>query len=441
MPYIFFFVGHFNDVDHLMPVAYKFCQSNRGRPIVLVTNPLYDIKGDYRFRFLKKKYGVPVVSVLQFHPANPLLKLVAKMLGLPLGGGFLHRWRMFALLAFRKLFYGKGWASRILDQYQPAALVFEWSNPTVGVRGDFIRSGHQRRIPAVSLPHGMFIYTNLLVNRGEQQQGEPPRREYNNLFDRLGFENHLHITRSIAAGIQSDKITNLGSARYSEEWQRVNLEIQPERFNPSKGFDCTYHVVFMLPQWSYNADLDATIQTLQRLSEEPWLHLVLKPHTREVETVPSYLRELNRLPNVEVAGSVGSVALIQWAEAVIVYGSGIALEALLQGKPLIDPRYLHDNTTIFEETGAEWTVYGQSELVDAVKWLSQGQPLPYGGEQISNIMSQLVLGSPPEQDVLGRYVDFILGDWRGQPAYEDSFVSPEEHPDATAISNGIPPAC
>ena len=114
------------------------------------------------------------------------------------------------------------------------------------------------------------------------------------------------------------------------------------------------------------------------------------------------------------------MALIRWADAVIVLGSSIALEALLQGKPHLDPEYLHDNTTVFEEAGAEWTVHNHQGLVDALKRLSEGQPSPYGEEQVSKVVTQLVLGGSVERDVLGRYVGFILDGWRKHPTYEDS---------------------
>ena len=284
-PHVLFFVGHFNDIDHLMPVAYKLCQSNGGRPVVLMTDPLYNIAGDYRLRFLQERYGVPVMSAFRFHPVIPLLGWLVHLLTLPLGRGYIYRPRPFPFRAFLKVFYGKRWARRVLDRYQPAALVFEWAQPASGVPGVFVAAGHDRGTPSISLPHGMFIYTNELVTQEEQQRGRVTR-EYVNLFDRAVYQSYIHANRAAEEGVRPDKIAVLGSARYCEEWQRINLEIQPERFAPQKGRECIYRAVFMLPQWNYNADFQATLETLRRLSAEPWLHLVLKPHTREMGGTP-----------------------------------------------------------------------------------------------------------------------------------------------------------
>lgn len=418
LPHVFFFVGHFNDVDHLAPVAYKFCQSERGRPVVVVTDPLYDIRGDYRLRFLKERYGVPVLSTLHFHPVSPLLGWLANLLRLPMGKGFLHRRRVYSLMVLRKLFYDKKWVNRIMDRYHPQALVFEWTDPTNGVTGAFVSAGKERGIPSFSLPHGVLIWTNSLVNRQEQLRGRTDR-DYHNLFDRAVYENNLHANRAVEEGVLPDRVVVLGSARYCEEWQQTNLGIQPVLFSPRKGQESAYKVVFMLPQWHYNADFEATMQALRRLGEEPWLHLVVKAHTRETSAHPSFLREVEVLPNVEVAGEVGSVALIRWADAVISISSDIALEVLRQGKVNLDPRYLHENTTVLQEIGAEWGVFDDQELVTALTKLSQGQPPPYGEEQISKVIAKLVSQDPAKPDVLAGYVDFIQGGWREYPTYED----------------------
>jgi hypothetical protein len=196
------------------------------------------------------------------------------------------------------------------------------------------------------------------------------------------------------------------------------LDIQPKRFKPQKGDGCTFKVVFMLPQWNLNVDSAATMRALWRMAGEPWLHLVLKPHTQEADMPSSYLDELEALPNVEVAGGMGSVALIEGTDAMMGMGTDVAIEALRQGKYHLDPTYLYDNTTLLQELGAGWMVHSDDELIDALKRLASGERPPYGNEQVSKAIKQLVVESSPEDDVLGRHVDFILGGWKDYPTYE-----------------------
>ena len=167
--------------------------------------------------------------------------------------------------------------------------------------------------------------------------------------------------------------------------------------------------------------MDGFFRTLRRLSAEPWLHLVLKPHPRLSDNPLPFHWDLSDLPNVEIAKDTGSVTLVAWADAVIVLGSSIAMDVLSQNKPHLNPAYLHDNRTVFQEAGAEWTVHDEDELVCALKRLSQGEETPYGQEQVSIVMDQLVLADTPGRDVLAGYVDFIIGGWREHPGY----VSPK----------------
>jgi hypothetical protein len=265
----------------------------------------------------------------------------------------------------------------------------------------------------------VYVFTNELINEVEQVEGRVTR-EYQNLYDGAAYENRLHGDRAFEEGVRAGKIAVLGSARYCREWQRLNLEIQPRRFAPKKGQGCTFRAVFMVPKWNLNVDSGAVMRTLWRLAAESWLHLVLKPHTRENTNRPSFLRELEKLPNVELAGQYSSVALIEGTEATISLQSDIAIEALLQGKHHLDPTYLYENTTLFQELGTEWRVNDDDELVDALRRLSRGDPPPYGEEEVSKAIERLVVESSTETGVLDRYVDFILGGWRDHPPYQPS---------------------
>jgi hypothetical protein len=418
LPCVFLFVGHFNDIDHLSPVAYKLWETGRARPIVLVTDPGYDIDGDYRLQFLKDHCGARVRHALWFEPPNVLIAWLTSLAAMLLRGGPVRGPALIAFRAMRKLFYGRRWAGKLLVKYRPAALVFEWAHPASGMPGAFVFAGKARGIPSLSLPHGMFIFTNDRVTREEQRRG-PVSRDYVNLFDRAVYQSRLHADRSLQDGVRPEKIAVLGSARYCDEWQRLNLEIQPVAFTPEKGQGCTHRAVFMLPQWNYNADKDAAVRALRRLGAESWLHLAVKPHTRELAAKPQYLQDLDALPNVEIVGDVPSTALVQWADSVIVSGSSIALEVLLQGKVHINPVFIDENSTVFEEEGAEWTVRNDDELVDALRRLANGEKQPYGEAQVASVVRRLVLGDSDNRDVLNRYVEFVLGGWRTEPAPDE----------------------
>jgi hypothetical protein len=142
--HVLFFAGHFNDIDHLSPVAYKLAESGLARPIMLITDPLYDIANDYRLRYLRERHGIPVTYVHNFHAPFVVPGLVLRLLRLP-GARKLLGWNQrFVLRAIRKAFYGREWARHILKRYDPAALVFEWAYPAGGIEGAFVSEGLPR---------------------------------------------------------------------------------------------------------------------------------------------------------------------------------------------------------------------------------------------------------------------------------------------------------
>ena len=118
-------MGHFNDIDHLAPIAYKMSQSGRARPLLLITDPFMSFKHDYRLQFLKQKYEIPMYSALKFHPSNFLLGWLVAVLASSWRVRPLERWRRLGLRAIRRFFFGEAWAEKILDKYNPAALAME----------------------------------------------------------------------------------------------------------------------------------------------------------------------------------------------------------------------------------------------------------------------------------------------------------------------------
>jgi hypothetical protein len=93
----------------------------------------------------------------------------------------------------------------------------------------------------------------------------------------------------------------------------------------------------------------------------------------------------------------------------LVIGSSILIETLVQRKPVLYLKYLHENTTEYEELGACWTIYDEAELKDALLSLQVNKAkVPYTEENINRFLSEIIYGGRGERDVLGDYEDFIV---------------------------------
>ena len=109
-----------------------------------------------------------------------------------------------------------------------------------------------------------------------------------------------------------------------------------------------------------------------------------------------------------VAG-ISSVELCEWADVVIVIGSSILIEPLKQGKPVLYLKYLHENTTQYEELGACWIIHDETELNNDLQSLRNDKmKVPYTEENVTIFLNEIIYGGQSERDVLGDYEDFIV---------------------------------
>ncbi|MGD8334021.1 MAG: hypothetical protein PVH70_18185, partial [Desulfobacterales bacterium] len=149
-------------------------------------------------------------------------------------------------------------------------------------------------------------------------------------------------------------------------------------------------------------------KTFDVLSKLTGIKVVIKPHTRSGEEAKIY----ENLAIANVSG-ISSVELCEWADVMLVIGSSILIETLLQGKPVLYLKYLHENTTLYEEIGACWTVQNDNELSEALQSLqSHKNQVPYSQAQVDRFLSEIIYGGLQKRDVLGDYEQFIVNTMR-----------------------------
>jgi hypothetical protein len=82
---------------------------------------------------------------------------------------------------------------------------------------------------------------------------------------------------------------------------------------------------------------------------------------------------------------------------------------LVQRKPVLYLKYLHENITQYEEIGACWTIHDEAELKDAIMSLIDNKAhVPYTEENINEFLSEIIYGGQIKKDVLGDYENFIV---------------------------------
>ena len=185
-------------------------------------------------------------------------------------------------------------------------------------------------------------------------------------------------------------------------------EIIPRKLKSDGGLGEKLKVVFMTTRPEYRIDVERMLRTFRMLSELDGIEVVVKPHTRTGRQAHIY----DDLPLANVS-DLSSVELCEWADVMLVIGSSIIIEALTRGKPALYLKYLHENTTEYEEFEACWIINDEVELQDALLLLRDRRDnVPYSDENVNKWLAEVIYGGRSGRDVLSDYEEFIVNSAR-----------------------------
>jgi len=416
-----FFVRHFNDIDHITPIVWRMSRDDY--PVaVYCLNPRYDIHNDYRLLFLAKQ-GIKVDYVHNdfgqksgrlhetmhslFQRSFALKKglssndekcssIRSRLLGQMSG--------IFGILLYkltRRKFYDSSWAHYVLEKTEARALCFDHVMPGLFVVDAFLKAAREMSIPVLSLPHGIFLYTNEVT---KAKSTDSRRFSKFNRFDYIIVPNRLRKELLARSGVTKEKIFVLGSARFCNEWLEQNNKIIPRMIESNLTNTGKLKLVFMPSKPRCRIDVERMHNTIEILASFSAIEAVVKPHTRTGRE--KHVFSNMPLPNVS---HILTPELCEWADVVLVIGTSVITEVLMRGKPALYLKYLHANTTLFEELGACWTIHDEAQLKKALLSLQSNKTgVPYGEENAARFLAEIVYGGGSDKDVLRGYEQFIV---------------------------------
>jgi UDP-N-acetylglucosamine 2-epimerase len=264
-----------------------------------------------------------------------------------------------------------------------------------------LKAAKELSIPVLSLPHGIFLYTNEVT---KPKSTDTRRFTKFNRFDYIIVPNQLRKELLARSGVTREKIFVLGSARYCNEWLEQNNKIIPRMIESNSSGKEKLKLVFMPSKPRCRIDVERMHNTIDILAGFSEIEVVVKPHTRTGRE--KHVFSDMPLPNVS---HVLTPELCEWADVVLVIGSSVITEVLMRGKPALYLKYLHANTTLFEELGACWTIHDEAELKKALLSLQANKTgVPYGEENAARFLAEIVYGGGSDRDVLSGYEQFIV---------------------------------
>jgi hypothetical protein len=404
---VLFFIRAYNDLDHFSPIIAEFLKQNE-EPIIITYAGL-DLLEDYRVKYLRSLGNIKIEHmpdekyIASESRGNILQKILSRLYSIR------RRRTNFIGEIYRKLFFDCTYETDYLKAHSISACVFEWGTPFI--RGELIErffiAAKGLGLKTIAIPHGCNVFLNSDVTTGYRKnfnKGILPNNKDRNLYDYYVLQNPIRRDGWIKWGYDPVKTQAWGSPRFYPDWAMTNKLICPQ-YSPIFDTRNKVKVVFMQFQKEYNIDKDAIRKTLKTLSNDPNVCLVVKDSTRQGKEYFNQAKISNELGDalVEWCGNeVHSPSLISWSDCVIVFGSSIGVEVLLQDKILINPLYLHTNKTLYEYYSASHDVNSDGELIALMGKILKNN-VPDKKEGTTELLREVVYAGREQYDVPNLY--------------------------------------
>ena len=429
-----FFLRHYNDIDHITPVIYKWVDSGHTCDIVLIGRSRF--RNDYRIEFLRKLNGVRMAYISDLLPRLEFA-----------------RWFLQTLLLIRKVrrpylasitaalvrFYDikkrtpvwNSTAQRLLTRSfggtregaHEGVVVFDWIERNSSICVEWVSvvlsTARAMGLGTVSLPHGDSPHASQLIRRGELRL-EPDTTFANaGIFDRVVVPNELCSVR-FRPFMDNRKLAVLGSPRYCDEWLAKLATLMPP--SPLTRSGSRLKVVIFLRKSNFSTFWEEVGEVVRIVASFPGVELMIKPHTRggwqQSLTSDASLR---RLPNVSVAGDIHSIHLLNWADVIIDLATSVVFEAVKAKKPVLAGDYLHAGRSALAEYLPETELRCRDDVYRQIeKFLTHGCDNFYIEAHHQRFVKEMI--DVGDADVLSRYVALLEEQGTPQSSQEQPYL-------------------
>jgi hypothetical protein len=412
-----FFLRHYNDIDHVTPVIYKWVESGHQCDVVLIGSAKF--RHDFRIKYLSTLEGVRVAHVRELFGLLGFLKWRLQMFLLT---GNVRRIPVIGSLVsaladkFDKKRREPLWQytanhllTRSFEHVDGGVIAFDWveRNSVVSIEWIeiLIEMAHSRGLGAVSLPHGDSPHANQLIRRGERSVGPDATFSTAGIFDKLVVPNELCATR-FRPFLKEQAIAVLGSPRFCEEWLVKLAEILPP--SPLARSDSQLKIVMFLRKANFTTFWEEVGEVVHMIAAFPKVELIIKPHTRsgwkQSLTKDSSIKQL---ANVSIAGDdAHSAHLMHWSDVIIDLATSVVFEAVRVKKPVLAADYLIAGRSTVADYMPETELRCRDDLYEKINgFLSNGCDSFYVEEHRQRFLKEVLDG--PDKNVLSRYVALL----------------------------------
>lgn len=411
-----FFLRHYNDIDHITPVIYKWIDSGHSCDVVMIGSSQF--QNDYRIEFLRKLKGVRVAHIRELLPPLEFIRWRLQTLLLIGGlrrsfiGPFVNNLAQIYDAKRRKSIW-QSTAERLLDHsfdgINEGVVVFDWIERNSVISIEWVQTvisiAHTRGFRAVSLPHGDSPHANQLIRRREWVLKPDNTFAAAQMFDKLVVPNELCAGR-FRPFLEDQAVAVLGSPRYCDEWLTKLAEFLP--ISPLGQSDSKLKIAIFLRKSNFTTFWEEVSEVVQMISAFKGVEIIIKPHTRS-GWKQSLTKEsaLLKLSNVSIADNdTHSAHLLNWADVIIDIATSVAFEAVKINKPVLAADYLHAGRSTVANFMPETELRCRDDVYKKIEgFLANGCDSFYIEEHRALFLEEMIDVNGP--DVLPQYVALL----------------------------------
>lgn len=403
-PQLAFFLRHNNDIDHMIPVAYALAAAGRhDLHLIVCTHPAY--LADARLKLLRPFDHVHYHHIMDFAPISDQERrqAFADKLGeqTPDEVNFAEIWEPWYDTGFFAALF-----ERIFGSQRHGAVVFDWS--TAPFTRMVLKLAAGLGIPSISLPHGVKVFSNLLVTKDNLNFNALTRATAAySIFDHVALPNRFWHAFFVQC-MDPAKLHILGSPRFCQQWRDILAGcIKPY----DKDVGDALRVVLFLRDQGYDIFWEEVVRTYLLILQFPNVHLLVRHHRRScaqdaLRAAHPALFDLASPDLTILTDRTSSSALIDWAHVVVDGGTSLNCEAVLKGKPLLSLEYVHPNRTLLVDYVKSCELRTRDDLFHHMEAFCRDRNRPfYNLDEVQAFRDNVLDDFEP--DVLGRYVDFF----------------------------------
>ena len=397
-----------NDIDHIVPVIYKWLSNEKIPVDVLITTKRKYIN-DFRVNILRQFNHVNIIYITDLFKKTSLAYLFNIFYY-----KFDSDWdKLINKNRIIKKIFDKviiDIANKIYGDTKEAVVAFDWMY--IYFVKKMVEIAKERNFTTVSLPHGDRPYVSLFETLNKLNYSALNAYKYGKSFDYVVVPNKLCYIR-YEKFMEKDRIKILGSPRYSDEWlDIISNHIKPYKPENDKN---KLKIVFFLRNTNYPIFWDEIVRTIKLILQFPNIYLIVKHHPRNSEAKALTKKLIKLYPEIKknidsnlefIYHGVSSDSLLKWSDIIIDVGSSVTWEPVKKGKPVLMLEYTYANHATVSYYIKSSEMKSRDDLYDTIQRFVKNKNQKFYNEvERKKFVSEVI--DVPDNKILERYVKFL----------------------------------